>query len=1373
MPKLLKLTFKSDHKIGKTLYTAGQSLTLPDVYLFGSVEQRRDAPLDFFAKSSGLVEEIALLYFQIIADITIEFDGGLMQQSEKFYANPFTDLTVTTVAFILNPSLDITVRISGIGAGEKPTGSQPLSLTLTALSQAMPNANTMPYFTSPTSATVTPLTAVAREMLAKASPEDIVKYLGLDDAARLEVGTGPGTIAAGDDSRITGALQKSRNLTDIADVDKAVAALGLPKGGLTATTATFSTVADMRLSTKITAGTMAVTRGYHRKDGHGGASYDIWTLDDYRATIGNPTWLPDGETVMIDGMEHYAGGDHALKNGLVAILRYDTLWAGQLGLEDPVKDEDDYIAKKANHDFGMQKAVNYAKLMLSFDKSSNGEGGVKVWRNIVLHIENGIYVKTKTCWIGANVYLCGGGAWGSGAREVDFIPLKPHLGGTLDNYIRGYMFIFNGNPDIENLPDDIPPGATPAENIYIGAYVGGWSGITLHNYETAYGTKSDGSVDWYAPNYLKGIKGAMVFGGGIFHCSAGNRMHTMYHRPGVDWLDYYADAWQIFDYRSNTPFENEGYQFDFNGSGDCVRLEQINFPVNHPPEDKSEPFPDGEYPNGVVKGVRLHNWASWNIQPPGQGGSQEDISYVGAGMQISRVINGEISIFGYDHVHIDGCHFEFGQVNLYSGSAYISNTYFSKITNARYNSINCYTGPYGGYCSQLTLDSCQFHRGFDGAHQPIEDGYYDLVVNNNYTVTVRNCFQGWNTASNNNSVGITVGYAEDNPEDPITPLPGWERWSPYLSEYAQIVRGKLVMQERLVSWGGLEGVQDVYCTPTRSTLTWDLETGIDLYYYSQYIADIGDDTVAPGFIPLGKNQRDRYNQDAEGNNTDRFEAHVFLKNPEMVTTGSSTPYLTHYRPVPVFYGENETSDSGYLRLYRGRNPFQYTEYVDLPLMSRTGADDYGTTCFGRKWKPNPVPVDTNPDLKLRKRNVLPVAGTENTTYRMHIRAGRPLAEPIDLGTDYYGRKETQYFGTGGWEIAKDLEIIRASNKPVNAAVEGVMNSITIFDRPFEEDVYVSLGVTGSLSWNGEKRTYKKGQSARIVRTRDTLAAGETKADKALWLETRDADDKLIDSYNIGPGEIITAIYDEKDVLVGSDYVVKGEWIVVNHTPAKDVVNPYLYIEAEDKGYYNLMPTGVVETVGIWNFANTEDPYSVVHSYDPEGCRLSITRGPTQTGTFFLLVQDEDYAEVSQFQINQVNSTITFLKKKSGWEMLGFTTDNDTFHRDLGTSQYADITPNTGIRKAYHTYSQALPAWGDAGILSLMHTAQGVPVPAGTFAKIYWAKEATSADSSTIIIRQVDDESAGTGPNLATMTTPGMSAEFIYDGTNWKIVGGYL
>lgn len=1369
MSNLLKLTFKSDHKIGKTLYTAGQSLTLPDVSLFGSVEQRRDAPFDFFSKSSGLVEEIALHYFQIVADVILEFDGGLMQQSDKFYADSLTDLTVTTVKFLLNQSLDITVRVSGIGAGQAPVGAQPLSLTLTALAQAMPNSNTLPYFTSPTSATVTPLTAVARAMLAKSSPEEIVKYLGLDDAARLEVGTGPGTVAAGDDSRILGALQASKNLTDLTDVDQALNKLGLPKGGLTATTSTFATVADMRASTKITAGTMAVTQGYHRKDGHGGAQYDIWTLADYRATIKNPTWTPDGETITINGVDHYAGGDHALKNGLVAILRAPILWAGQLGLEDPVKDEDDYLAKKANHDFGLQKAVDYAKKSLSFDKSTAGEGGVAVWRNRVVHIENGIYVKTKTCWVPANIYLCGGSAWGSGSREVDFIPLKPHLGGSLANYVRDFMFIFNGNSDIANLPPDIPPGSTPAENIYIGAYVGGWSGITLHNYETAYGKKSDGSTDWYTPNYLKGIKGAMVFGGGIFHCSAGNRMKTMYHRPGVDWLEYYADAWQIFDYRSNTPLENDGYQFDLNGSGDAVRIEQIAFPVNHPPEDKTQPFPDGEYPNGVVKGIILHNWASWDIRPPGEGGSQEAISYVGAGMEIHRVINGEISIYGYRQVSINACHFEFGQVNLYQGSAYLTNCYFSKITGAKYNSINCYTGPWGGYAAMLTIDSCEFHRGFDGAHQPVEDGYYDVVINNNYNVTIKDSYQGWDTGSSNNAVGLKVGIITDQKDQVIIPVPGWDRWSPYLSAEAHFVRGKLVTQERTVMWNGFEGVQDVFCTPTRSTLTWDRPTGVDLYYYAQYIADIGDSTSAPDFVPLGRNQRERFVLDAEGEETDvRYEAHVFLKNPEMIDDGHQDPYLTHYRAQPNFYSENETPDCGYLRLYRGTAPFQYTEYVDLPLMARSGIDDYGSTCFGRKWMPNPVAIDTNADLKLRKRNVMPVAGAENKSYRLKIRAGHPLAEDVVLDNDFYGRPEYLRFGTGGWEISEPLTIIRASNKPVEAAEEGVMNSLTIYDRPFEADVYVSLRVTGGWNWDNSKRLkYKKGQIARIVRTKDTLAAGETKHNKALWLQATNAAGDVVTSYNIGPGEIITAIYDEKDVLVDGKYVPTGEWIIVNHVAAEDVVNPYLFIEGENDGYYNLMPTGVNETVALFNFANTADIYSTVHTYDPVGCRLSITRGPQQTGVFFLTVQDEEYQNVSEFQITQTNSTITFLKQASGWVMLGFTTDNDMSYGNLGTQQYANLTPATGIKKAYFVYDQPLPTWGDAAVLRLEHKSGEVPVPAGTFSKLFWSKKATATEA-TILVRQT--ETSG-DIELASLTAPGMSAEFLYDGTNWHLVGG--
>lgn len=1319
MISTIKLTFNSDQKIGQTTYKAGYTLSLPDVYFFGSVEQRKQAPFDLFG--ANLLEEIAIYYYMVTADISIEFDGGRLQQSDKFYADPRTPLTVSTITWILNPSLDFTVRISGLATDTPTGGGQPLSSTLTALSQVVPKKDTFPYFTGATTAALTTVTPSARTLLAQTSPANMVKFLGVEGA------------------------------------------------GAKVSSATFDTVADMMASTTLTEGTMAITKGYHTPTGNGGAEYIIWDLETYRTAIKNPTWVPDGESRTIRGKVHYAGGDHALQNGLVAILRWDVLWAGKIGLEDPVENEEQWVNDLVEHDFGLQKAVMYAKRALSTDKSSNGEEGYSVRRNITLHVEAGNYVMTKTCWVPANVYLCGGPVWGSGGRDVDFIPLKPHLGGNLTGYTRNYMFIWNGNSDLANLPPDIPPGSTPGETIYIAAYVGGWSGINLNNYETDYGKKPDGSIDWYAPNYLKGIKGAMVFGGGIFYCTSGNRMTIMYHRPGVDWLDYYTDGWQIFDYKANTPFENEEYQLDFNGSGDVIRIEQVQFPVNHPPKDKSEPWPDGEYVNGVVKGIRLHNWASWNIQPPGQGGSQEDVSYVGAGMNITRVINGSISIYGYDQVHIDACHLEFGQINLYSGSATVTNTYFSKITGARYNSVNCYTGPYGGYGGQLTLDSCQFHRGFDGAHQPVEEGYYDLVVNNNYTVTIRNTYQGWNTASTNNPVGLTVGYSMGNENEEIVPLLGWDRWSAYLSDDCKIIRGKLVPQERVVSWNGLEGVQDVYCTRVASPLCWDLETGIDLYYYCQYLADPGDDTVSPDFLPLGKNQRERFVTDAQGNLTDvRFEAHTFLKNPEEIQLGNNDPYTTWYRPIPVFYGENETPDTGTLRLYRGRSPFQYTEYVDLPMMSRTGADDYGTTCFGRKWKPNPMPIDTNPDLNLRKRNVLPLRGIENTNYRLHIRAGRPLAEPIDLGEDFYGRPEKLYFGTGGWELDKSVEIIRASNKAVNAAAEGVQDSITIYDRPFEDDVYVALGVTGSLSWDGvTKRVYKKGQRATIVRTKDTLADGETKADKALHLEVRDENEELTFTYNIGPGEIITAIYDEKDVLVDGKYVVKGEWIVVNHAPAEDIPAPYLYIEAEGDGYYNLMPKGVVETVSIWNKPNTEDVYSAVHTYDPPGCRLRITRGPAQTGPFFLLVQNEAYENVETIVINQTNSTITFIKKESGWEMEGYTTEQDVFYGDCGTEQYKNLTPPVGMKRAYFTFTQPLP-WGDTGVHRLTHDDQGVPVPAGTFSKLYWAKSATLTGGG-MVIRQNNDSG---DVDLVTLTAPGQSAEFLYDGTNWHVVGGY-
>lgn len=62
--------------------------------------------------------------------------------------------------------------------------------------------------------------------------EEARDNLGLGNSATRDVGTTKGTVAVGNDSRITGALQKENNLSDLSDTSEALKALGLNSDGM-------------------------------------------------------------------------------------------------------------------------------------------------------------------------------------------------------------------------------------------------------------------------------------------------------------------------------------------------------------------------------------------------------------------------------------------------------------------------------------------------------------------------------------------------------------------------------------------------------------------------------------------------------------------------------------------------------------------------------------------------------------------------------------------------------------------------------------------------------------------------------------------------------------------------------------------------------------------------------------------------------------------------------------------------------------------------------------------------------------------------------------------------------------------------------------
>ncbi|UYF54574.1 phage tail protein [Citrobacter amalonaticus] len=71
---------------------------------------------------------------------------------------------------------------------------QALDATLTALAGLATGANKLPYFTGNDTAAQTDLTSVGRDIIGKSTIADILTYLGLGTAAKLDVGTGENQI---------------------------------------------------------------------------------------------------------------------------------------------------------------------------------------------------------------------------------------------------------------------------------------------------------------------------------------------------------------------------------------------------------------------------------------------------------------------------------------------------------------------------------------------------------------------------------------------------------------------------------------------------------------------------------------------------------------------------------------------------------------------------------------------------------------------------------------------------------------------------------------------------------------------------------------------------------------------------------------------------------------------------------------------------------------------------------------------------------------------------------------------------------------------------------------------------------------------------
>lgn len=92
---------------------------------------------------------------------------------------------------------------------------QQKSDTLTALAALKPAKGKLPYFTAEKAAALADLSDFIRLMLNKGDAAGVLEYLGLGNSATRNVGTTTGTVAAGDDSRLSSIVGVGQTWQDV------------------------------------------------------------------------------------------------------------------------------------------------------------------------------------------------------------------------------------------------------------------------------------------------------------------------------------------------------------------------------------------------------------------------------------------------------------------------------------------------------------------------------------------------------------------------------------------------------------------------------------------------------------------------------------------------------------------------------------------------------------------------------------------------------------------------------------------------------------------------------------------------------------------------------------------------------------------------------------------------------------------------------------------------------------------------------------------------------------------------------------------------------------------------------------------------------